>query len=74
MIECMKGMYGDEMWISQGKKHDYLGMGLDLLVPGEVRVTMVYYLNNVIGDFPDEIKKTSPTSTSDHFSECESRR
>ena len=49
----MKGMYRDYMRISQGKKHDYLGIDLDLSVPWEVRVTMFDYLKKVIGDFPE---------------------
>ena len=44
MIKWVKGMYGDDMLISRGKKHEYLGMDMYYSVPGEVRVTMVNYL------------------------------
>ena len=67
MIEWMKGMYGDDMQISWGKKHDYLGMDLDYSVPGEVRVDMVDYPKKIIGNFPEEIRTTSPTPASDHL-------
>ena len=51
MLNCMKSLYGDGMQISRGKKHDYLGMNLHLLVKGQVTVTMVDYLRGVISDF-----------------------
>ena len=51
MIEWMKGLYGQDMRIYMGKKHDCLGMMLDLSVRGKVAVTMAEYLKGVIYDF-----------------------
>ena len=42
-------------------------MDLDYLVEGEIRVTMVNYLKNIIGDLTEEISTTSSTSDSDHL-------
>ena len=38
--------------IIRGKLHEYLGMTLDFLTPGELRVTMLDYLKGVLEDFP----------------------
>jgi hypothetical protein len=55
MISWLKSIYGEDMRVSRGKKHDYLGMDLEYSVPGEVRVTMVDYLKRVITEFPEVI-------------------
>ena len=39
MIQWLESEYG-EMHGSFGKIHDYLGMWIDYLVPGEVRISM----------------------------------
>ena len=43
------------------RRHDYLGMWLDYLIPGEVRITMEEYLRGVLDDFPEEITETLET-------------
>jgi hypothetical protein len=58
-ITWLKSIYGEDMSVSRGKKHDYLGMDLDYSVPGEVKVTMAYYLKRVITEFPEEITGTA---------------
>jgi hypothetical protein len=40
VIKWLKEIYGEDMRVSRGEKHDYLGMDLDFTVTGEVRVTM----------------------------------
>ena len=42
-MEWLEGIYGDLM-ITRGKVQEYLGMTLYLQTPGELQVTMVYYL------------------------------
>jgi hypothetical protein len=63
-IEWLKSIYGEDMRVSRGKKHDYLGMDLDYSVPGEVKITMVDYLKRVITEFPEVISggATSPAA------------
>jgi hypothetical protein len=41
IIEWLKGIYGDNMHISRGLVHEYLGMTLDYTVKWEVKITMV---------------------------------
>jgi hypothetical protein len=53
--DWLKGIYGDNMHISRGLVHEYLGTTLDYTVKGEVKITMVDYLKGVIGDFPEVI-------------------
>jgi hypothetical protein len=55
VIDWLKGIYGDNMHVSRGLVHDYLGMTLDYTTKGEVKVTMVDYLSGVLGDFPEVI-------------------
>ena len=40
-----------KMKISHGKVHEYLGMTLDISVPGEVKITMIPYVKGMIADF-----------------------
>jgi hypothetical protein len=67
VIDWLKGIYGDNMHMSRGLVHDYLGMTLDYTTEGEVKVTMVDYLKGVLGDFPEVIDGTAPTPASEHL-------
>ena len=69
VIKCTNIVYDEGMRVSWGKKQDYLGMDLNLSVPGEVRVTMVDYLKKVITNLPEEIMETPPTPTGRHMFE-----
>jgi hypothetical protein len=55
MIDWLKSFYRDNLRVSRGKTHDYLGMDLDFTEPGKVKITMIPYLKGVIKDFPKEI-------------------
>jgi hypothetical protein len=61
LITWLKSVYGEDMRVSRGKVHDYLGMTLDLTNKGEVKVTMIDYLKGVINDFPEIITGTAIT-------------
>jgi hypothetical protein len=52
VIDCIKGIYGDNMHVSRRLLHDNLGMTLDYIKKGEVKVTMVDYLKGVLVGFP----------------------
>jgi hypothetical protein len=66
-ITWLKSIYGEDMRVSRGKKHDYLGMDLDYSVPGEVKVTMVDYLKRVITEFPEEITGTASSPAAERL-------
>jgi hypothetical protein len=48
--------------VIRGKIHDYLAMILDYSIPGAMKLDMIYYIKQMIKDFPYEIKtiKTNP--------------
>ena len=62
MIEWMKSLYRNDMRISRGKKHDYLGMNPEFSVKGQVAVTMVDYLKGELSDL-EEVKVLTGTSS-----------
>ena len=62
-IEYMKGLYGQGMKVSSGKKHDYLRMMLKLSLRGQVTVKMVDYIKGLIYDF-EEVEILTGTSAS----------
>jgi hypothetical protein len=66
-ITWLKSIYGEDMRVSLGKKHDYLGMDLDYSVPGEVKVTMVDYLKRVITEFLEEITGTASSPAAERL-------
>ena len=53
-------MYGDNdighVTTVRGKKHDYLAMNLDYSEKGILKVDMKYYIDNMIEEFPYDIK------------------
>jgi hypothetical protein len=60
-------IYGDQITVKRGCVHDYLGMDLDYSLDGKVRVSMIRYVDKVLKDFPEQIKKTSSTLAADHL-------
>jgi hypothetical protein len=65
VIAWLKSIYGDNMHVSRGLVHDYLGMTLDYATKGEVKVTMVDYLKGVLNDFPEVIEGHAHTSAAE---------
>ena len=53
------------MKLVTGKKHDYLGMILDYSEKGKLKVEMKYYIENMIKDFPYELKSKTKTPWND---------
>jgi hypothetical protein len=66
-ITWIKSIYGEDMRVSRGKKHDYLGMDLDYSVQGEMKVTMIDYLKRVITEFPEEITRTASSPAAERL-------
>ena len=55
------------MRITRGKVHEYLGMTLDFLTPGEIQVTMVDFLKGVLEDLQEVITGRSIISSANHM-------
>jgi hypothetical protein len=66
-IEWLKSIYRQDMRVSRGKKHDYLGMDWKYSNGGEVKITMINYLKGVLEYLPDAIVKSAATPASDHL-------
>jgi hypothetical protein len=58
-----------EMQISRGKIHEYLGMTLDFTVPGEVKITMINYITEIVDLFQkhDDSNCTANTPAAEHL-------
>jgi hypothetical protein len=53
-----------KMTISRGKKHTYLGMLLDYTVPGEVSISMLGFIQEILDMYDKEATKCTSTKTS----------
>ena len=55
--------------IYRGKIHGYLGMTLDFSEPGEVKIAMIPYIEDILKDLTKkyDTMKTSATPSSDHL-------
>ena len=50
-----------------GNKHNYLGAGLEFMEDGQLNVSMVNYLKNVIKAFPEQIEGRAVTPTGERL-------
>jgi hypothetical protein len=62
----LKLKYGD-CKEHRGRFFDYLGMELDYSVPGQLRVTMIQFLKDMLVEFPEEITQTRMTPAADYL-------
>jgi hypothetical protein len=51
------------MKICRDKIHDYLGMDLDFTVPGQVKITMIPYVNEIVDQFSEYDNSLSTAAT-----------
>ena len=65
--EWLSKKYRVAMAIHRGKVLNYLGMIFDFLPKGQVMVTMMEYIKNIIKDFPEEIVGTKTSPAADHL-------
>ena len=65
MVDWLQQKYGDpkinKVKATRGNKHDYLAMILDYSVKGKVKIDMTKYVQQMLEEFPLEIKKESKT-------------
>ncbi len=66
ITEWLKSTYGD-LKVNCGKKHKYLGMDLDFTLPGEVKISMIPYVQNILNKFLEEIGKSASNPAADHL-------
>ena len=71
-IEITKlAMYLNDIYtglkVNQGKIHDYLGMNLDFSEDGNVKVSMILYLNEILHDFSELLGDIAMSPAADHL-------
>ena len=65
-IKWFKMIYG-EVCVSQGTRHNYLGMDLDYLEAGKIKSSMVNFLKKTLNEFPEEITGFAATSETEQL-------
>ena len=53
--------------VHRGKVHDYLGIELDYIKQGTVKLFMIKYLDSVLQEFPENFGVTSATLAAEHL-------
>lgn len=63
--------YGKRLPLSvhRGKKHDYLGMEIDLTGKGKVQITMYDFTSKLLAEVPEEFTGTAATPAANHLFE-----
>ena len=66
IIEWFKSIYGNNVRVSRGTTHDYLGMMLSYS-ENKVRVSMASYVKKIINEFLEDIHDTASTPAGDNL-------
>ena len=68
-IQWMEETFGKDtpLTVSRGQVHDYLGMTLDVLNKGKVRIDMEHYIDMMLQDAPKQMEGVSNTPTAQHL-------
>ena len=56
IIVFLESIYG-EVSTARGREHTYLGIDLDYRVSGEVSVSMIPYMQEIVDEFPEDLGK-----------------
>jgi hypothetical protein len=73
LVEILNARYGkldgklDPLTITRGDMHDYLGMTLDYIVPGQVSIRMDDYVWDLLDEAPVDMDGTTATPAADHL-------
>ena len=54
ILRVLTSIYGP-LSVERGEKHTYLGIDLDFSVIGEVSVSMIPYMKEIVDDYPDDL-------------------
>jgi hypothetical protein len=69
VLELFKGACGKEApsTITHGKVHKYLGMTIDYQVKGNVKITMIQYIKNLLAEVPNNMAGEAATPAASHL-------
>jgi hypothetical protein len=65
-VKWLETIYGPLVG-SRGKQHTYLGMDFDFRIKGEIKISMIPYLQEIIDEFPDDLGKEVSTPAASHL-------
>ena len=60
-------LYNNNVKITRGHKHKFLGMDFDYSEKGIFKCTMIPYIKQIIEDFPEEIESSAPSPHTDYL-------
>jgi hypothetical protein len=69
VIQLLEEEFGKEAPLTKmrGKAHDYLGMTLNFSSPGQAKILMMDYIENMLEEMPSDMDGEAPTPASDHL-------
>jgi hypothetical protein len=69
VIQLLEEEFGKEAPLTKmrGKVHDYLGMTLDYSSPGQAKILMIHYIENMLEEMPSDMDGEAPTPASNHL-------
>ena len=72
----LNDQYGKEkeVTVTRGHKHVYLGMLLDYATPGEVKVNMIEYIEDMIDEFPSDLPGKTNNPNNDKLFKVEASK
>ena len=73
MAIFLSKIYGD-VKVQCGKKLQYLGMDLDYATPDEVKISIMFYVESIIKNIPEEIMGNVTTPTAEHLFEVQEEK
>ena len=66
LFSYLGDIYGPRLTMTKGNKHEYLGVTYEL-EDTEVAVSMFQFIDEMLEEFPEEIKSSSATPAADHL-------
>ena len=60
-------LYSNNVKVTRGDVHEYLGMEFDYSEPGVFKVSMIPYIDKIFEDFPEDIKSSAPAPHTDYL-------
>jgi hypothetical protein len=60
-------LYSNNVKVTRGDVHEYLGMTFDYSEDGVFKVSMIPYIDKVLEDFPEEIKSSAPAPHTEYL-------
>jgi hypothetical protein len=74
VIQLLEAEFGKEAPTKMhGKVHDYLGMTLDFSLPGQAKILMINYIEDMLEDMPSDMDGEAATAAANHLFEVNTK-